>query len=103
MKTYSKILLGCLSLGMCVGAAQAFPTRAGGAGEVLYRTGWAVPDKYLAAGNIIHNYHHYHLEKPTDGYVWVHGEDNDYLLISSKSHIVRRIENRPMIARASDG
>jgi hypothetical protein len=103
MKMRSKILLGCLILGSSVGAAQAFPGAGRHAGEVFYHTGNRVPDQYMVQSNIIHNYHHYHLEKPADAYIFVHGEENDYLLVSAKSHILRRVDNRPNIPRASDG
>jgi hypothetical protein len=43
------------------------------------------------------------LEKPLDGYVWLHGEDNDYLLVSLKSHIVKRIDTRSSLLKATDG
>lgn len=103
MKMCAKVLASCLILGSFAVTTQAFPTSGHGGGQVFYRTGTRVPDRYLAESNIIHNYHHYHLEKPVDGYIWVHGEQNDYLLISIKSHILRRIDNRPYIPRASDG
>lgn len=103
MKMCATVLVSCLILGSFAGTTQAFPTSSRGAGQVFYRTGTPVPDKYLADGNIIHNYHHYHLEKPGDGYIWAHGEENDYLLISIKSHILKRIDSRPYIPRANDG
>ncbi|GGA49972.1 RcnB family protein [Dyella nitratireducens] len=103
MKTCSKALLGCLILSSFVGAAQSFPEMARHGGELLYHTGRPISDKYLADANVIHNYHHYHLDKPVDGYEWVHGEENDYLLVAVKTHIVRRIEYRLNIPKASDG
>lgn len=103
MKMCTKILASWLILGSFAGTTQAFPTSSRGTGEVFYRTGNIIPDRYIAVGNIIHNYHHYHLQKPEDGYIWVHGEQNDYLLISTKSHILKRIDSRPYIPKASDG
>ncbi|HUA81594.1 MAG TPA: RcnB family protein [Dyella sp.] len=103
MKMRSKALLACLVLSSSIGAAMAFPSSSRHNGMIMYSTGRPVPDQYMADSNIIHNYHHYHLSQPTEGYIWVHGEDNDYLLVSEKSHILRRIETRPTMPRASDG
>lgn len=103
MKMRSNVLLACLILGSTIGAAMAFPSSSRHNGMIMYTTGQLVPNQYLADSNVIHNYHHYHLSAPTEGYMWVHGEDNDYLLVSVKSHILRRIETRPNIPRANDG
>ncbi|MBE1161386.1 RcnB family protein [Dyella acidiphila] len=82
-----------------VALAGPFPSASRQNGMQMYRTGQPVPAQYMADNNVIHNYHHYHLDKPTDGYEWVHGVENEYLLISAKSGILRRIETRPSIPR----
>jgi Ni/Co efflux regulator RcnB len=71
-------------------------------GKIYYRVNGTVPDQYLAPDHAIVNYHHYHLEKPQDGYVWVRGEENDYLLVAKATHILRRIEFRPNIPPESE-
>jgi Ni/Co efflux regulator RcnB len=98
MNVYVKVSLGCL-LSACVATSlQARETSQGG-GMRYYRTGSPVPAQYLAENNIIQNYHHYHLDKPIDGYEWVHGIENDYLLVSIKSGILRRVEYRLNVPR----
>jgi hypothetical protein len=99
MKVYAKALLGCLLLVSFAASAAPFPETSQSGGMRYYRTGQRVPDKYLVQNNVIQNYHHYHLDKPMDGYVWVHGEENDYLLVSAKSGILRRIESRLNVPR----
>lgn len=94
MKTCSKVLLSGLIAMAFAGGAQAFPETASHAGEMMYHTGRPVPDQYMADSNVIQNYHHYHLDKPMDGYEWVHGVENEYLLVSITSHILKRIEYR---------
>lgn len=101
MNKCSKTLLCCL-LGVSFGAlASPFPDSASQAGIRMYRTGQPVPAQYLAADNVIQNYHHYHLSKPADGYEWVHGVENEYLLVSIKSGILREVDTRPYIAPES--
>jgi hypothetical protein len=99
MNKQSRIVLYCLLLVSFSVWAGPFPETAQSGGLRYYRTGNPVPAQYLAENNVIQNYHHYHLDKPTDGYEWVHGVDNDYLLVSTKSGILRRIEYRLNIPR----
>lgn len=72
----------------------AFPS-ASAQGHMLYKTGDVTPSEYLDDGHVIHDYHFYHLHKPMDGYKWIHGFGDDYLLISMKSNVIRAIESRP--------
>jgi hypothetical protein len=105
MNTFAKALTAGLMLASLAAVAGPFQTMQGGEGGdygkhqgmIYYRVGGMVPDKYLADDHAIANYHHYHLEKPQDGYVWVHGEENDYLLVAKSTHLLRRIEFRPNI------
>ena len=99
MTTYFKAMLCCLLLVSLGAWAGPFPETASHAGQLMYRTGHPVPSQYLADNNIIQNYHHYHLDKPIDGYEWAHGVENEYLLVSIKSGILRRIEYRLNIPR----
>lgn len=95
MKMIKVLLAGGLML--AASATMAFPTTASTGGMRYYKTGVPAPAQYLVDSNVIKDYHHYHLHQPTDGYEWVHGNDNDYLLVSIKTGIVRSIENRPNI------
>jgi Ni/Co efflux regulator RcnB len=105
MNTFAKVLTAGFMLASLTAIAGPFQTNMSGEsaeygkhnGMIYYRTGGMVPDKYLAQDHAILNYHHYHLEKPQDGYVWVHGEESDYLLVSKTTHLLRRIEFRPNI------
>jgi hypothetical protein len=97
MNMYSKALIACLACVSSACFAGPFPESATQAGLTYYRTGQAVQPQYLADSNVIKNYHHYHLDKPVDGYEWVHGVGNDYLLVSTKSGILKRIEERANI------
>jgi Ni/Co efflux regulator RcnB len=72
----------------------AFPS-ASAQGHMLYKSGDVTPPEYLDDSHAIHNYHFYHLRAPEDGYRWIHGFSNDYLLISTKTNIIRAIETRP--------
>lgn len=94
MNMYAKALFAGLMLASFTAVAGPFPESASHAGQVFYRTGRPVPSQYLDDSHRIKNYHHYHLDKPTDGYIWVRGEENEYLLVSSTSRILRRIEYR---------
>jgi Ni/Co efflux regulator RcnB len=94
MNSVSKALPCCLLLLSFAALANPFPETSRQSGEMMYRTGQPVPAQYLASDNVIQNYHHYHLDKPIDGYEWVHGVENDYLLVSTKSGILKRIEYR---------
>jgi Ni/Co efflux regulator RcnB len=87
-------MLCCLLLVSFAAWAGPFPESSRQAGMQMYRTGQPVPAQYMADSNVIQNYHHYHLDKPIDGYEWVHGVENEYLLVSVKSRILRRIEYR---------
>jgi hypothetical protein len=99
MNRYSKAMF-CSLMMVSLGAwAGPFPETASHAGQLMYRTGQPVAPQYLADSNIIQNYHHYHLDKPMDGYEWVHGVENEYLLVSTKSGILRRVEYRQNIPR----
>ena len=98
MSAYVKVLLAGLSLATFTATVQASES-ASGSGMRYYQTGRPVPAQFLADNNVIQNYHHCHLDKPADGYEWVHGVENDYLLVSSKSGILRRIEYRLNIPR----
>jgi Ni/Co efflux regulator RcnB len=105
MNTFAKALTTGLMLASLTAVAGPFQVNMSGEsaefgkhqGKIYYHTGAMVPEKYLADDHAIANYHHYHLEKPQDGYVWVHGEENDYLLVSKTTHILRRIEFRENI------
>ncbi|GAB2591489.1 RcnB family protein [Dyella jejuensis] len=103
MRSYSKALLSGLLFVSFGIAASPFPESASRAGVQLYHTGRPVPEQYMADGNVIQNYHHYHLDKPTDGYEWVHGTENEYLLVSTKTRILRRIDYRENIPPESPG
>jgi hypothetical protein len=94
MNRYSKVLLASLAFVSSVCFAGPFPESASHAGQIYYRTGQPVQPQYLVDSNVIKNYHHYHLDKPMDGYEWVHGIENEYLLVSIKSGILKRIEYR---------
>lgn len=94
MNMYARVLMAGLMLASVTAVAGPLPDAASHGGMVYYHTGHPVPDKYLADDHRIINYHHYHLDKPMDGYTWVHGEENEYLLVSTKTHILRRIEYR---------
>ena len=72
----------------------AFPS-ASAQGHMLYKSGDLTPAEYLDDSHAVHDYHFYHLRAPQDGYKWVHGYGNDYLLISTKSNVIRAIESRP--------
>jgi Ni/Co efflux regulator RcnB len=98
MSARVKVSIACLWLSVFAVSAQAGETAQGG-GIRFYHTGSVVPEQFFAPNNIIQNYHHYHLDKPIDGYEWVHGVENEYLLVSSTSRILRRIETRPNIPR----
>jgi hypothetical protein len=106
MNTFTKALTAGLMLASLAAVAGPFQTMQGGEsadygkhhGMIYYHTGSMIPEKYFAADHAIVNYRHYHLEKPQDGYVWVHGEENDYLLVSKTTHILRRIEFRENIS-----
>jgi Ni/Co efflux regulator RcnB len=98
MNMYARVLMAGLMLASVAAVASPFPETASHAGMLYYRTGQPVPAKYLADDHRIINYHHYHLDKPMDGYTWVHGEENEYLLVSTTSHILRRIEYRENIS-----
>ncbi|RDS85219.1 RcnB family protein [Dyella psychrodurans] len=97
MNMYARVLMAGLMLASVAAAADPFPETASHAGEFHYRTGHPVPPNYLADDHRITNYRHYHLDKPMDGYMWVRGEENEYLLVSTTSHILRRIEYRESI------
>lgn len=103
MKTCSKALLGAVIAMVLAGGAQAFPEAGRHNGMEMYRTGSRVQDQYMAPSNVIQNLHHYHLSKPPEGYIWVHGVDNEYLLVSVNTHVLRRIESRPNIPPETPG
>jgi Ni/Co efflux regulator RcnB len=99
MSSCSKAMFCGLLMVSFAAWAGPFPETSTQPGMIMYRTGQPVPAQYLAQGNVIQNYHHYHLDKPIEGYEWVHGVENQYLLVSAKSGILRRIETRPNISR----
>jgi hypothetical protein len=94
MNTFAKVSAAVLMLASLAVVASPLPQSGEHGAMIYYRTGAVVPDKYLADDHAIANYRHYHLDKPQDGYIWVHGEENDYLLVSRSTHILRRIEFR---------
>lgn len=105
MNTYAKALTAGLLLASLTAVAGPYQANIAGEsaeygrhqGMIYYHVNGIVPEKYLAKDHAIANYHHYHLEKPQDGYVWVRGEENDYLLVAQSTHILRRIEFRSNI------
>jgi len=98
MNMKSKLLFSCLMLVSFGVAAQSNGTASRGTGEgYYYRTGQPAPIEMLADSNVIKNYHHYHLYKPLDGYEWVRGNASEYLMVSTKTRIVNKIEYRPNI------
>jgi Ni/Co efflux regulator RcnB len=94
-----KIALACLLLVPLAVSAQIDDTSTSGGPSVVtrYRIGQNATSDMLAPGNAIKNNHHYHLEKPRDGYEWIHGNNGDCLLISSTSHRIVEIVARPNI------
>jgi len=94
MNTHARVLTAGLMLASVAATASPFPKTASQTGGSHYRTGRPVPAKYLAEDHRIANYRHYHLDKPTDGYSWVRGEENEYLLVSTASGMLQRIEYR---------
>jgi hypothetical protein len=102
MSLYTSALLAGLTLASFAAVAGPFPEIASHGGVIYYRTGQPVPAKYLADDRLIHNYHHYHLDKPMDGYEWVRGEENEYLLVSKTSSILKRVEYRENVPPETD-
>ena len=94
------IALVCLLLVPLAVSAQMYDTSTSGGPSVVtrYRVGQTATSDIFAPDNAIKNYHHYHLDKPQDGYEWVHGNNGDCLMISSTSHRITRIVNRPNIS-----
>ena len=94
------IALACLLLvPLAVSAQMDDTSTSNGPSQVTrYRVGQTAISEMLTPDNAIKNYHHYHLDKPQDGYEWVHGNNGDCLMISSKSHRITRIVNRPNIS-----
>jgi Ni/Co efflux regulator RcnB len=96
MHAYAKVSFACLVFASFAAFAQ--PREASGRGGLLYyHTGHPVPAYMLADDNVVLNYRHYHLDAPMQGYEWVHGIDGEYLLVSTRSAILRRIEYRPNV------
>ena len=95
-----KIALACLLLVPAAVSAQmdTSSTSDGPSQVTRYRIGQFATSEMLAPDNAIKNPRHYHLDKPKDGYEWVHGNNGDCLLISSVSHLITRIVNRPNIS-----
>jgi Ni/Co efflux regulator RcnB len=89
----SFILLGTVSLNA---AAQAHNRQ-----YITYVVGQKVPPQLLEDGNVIHDYHHYHVRKPQEGYEWIHGNEDNVLLVSVKSRIVSKTQYRPGITPES--
>jgi len=94
------IALACLLLvPLAVSAQMDDTSTSNGPSQVTrYRVGQTATSEMLAPDNAVKNYHHYHLSKPNDGYEWVHGNNGDCLLISSTSHRITNIVNRPNIS-----
>ncbi len=89
---------GLLLVPLAVSAQIDDTSTSGGPSVVTrYRVGQIATSDMFAPDNAIKNYHHYHLDKPQDGYEWVHGNNGDCLLISSTSHRITKIVNRPNI------
>jgi Ni/Co efflux regulator RcnB len=94
-------LLSGLSLISLGAAAQMRGSRAQSGGMVIFRVGQTVPSEMLTGDNVIKNVSHYHLHQAQDGYEWIHASEGNVLLVSTKSHIVAKIEYRPNIASES--
>jgi Ni/Co efflux regulator RcnB len=94
MNVYAKMAFVSLALVSFAAVAQPRET-SGRDGLLYYHTGQPVPAYMLADDNVVANYQRYHLDKPVPGYEWVHGIEGEYLLVSTKSAILRRIEYRP--------
>lgn len=92
MNINHKILFSCLMLASFAVSAQHQSARG-----IQYHTGQIAPSELFTDDNMINNYHHYHLTKPPSGYEWVRGDNDQYLLVSSASHIVNRVEYRPNV------
>ena len=98
-----KIALACLLLVPLGASAQMDATSTSGGPSTVtrYRVGQTATSEMLAPDNAIKNHHHYHLDTPRDGYEWIHGNNGDCLLISSTSHRITEIVNRPNIVPES--
>ncbi|MBM7125271.1 RcnB family protein [Dyella flava] len=96
MNVYARVSL--VSLAFVSFATFAQPREVSGRDDLqYYHTGQPVPAYMLADDNVVLNYQHYHLDKPMLGYEWVRGIEGEYLLVSTKSAILRRIEYRPNV------
>jgi Ni/Co efflux regulator RcnB len=70
----------------------------GSSRAIPYHSGQTAPSELFTDNNMVGNYHHYHLVKPPSGYEWVRAENDQLLLVSSTSHVIRDVEYRPNIS-----
>jgi Ni/Co efflux regulator RcnB len=96
MNGFAAVSLAVLATVPLAASVQAHEA-SGRGGMLYYSSGHQVPAYLLADDNVVVNYQHYHLDRPVSGYEWVHGLEGEYLLVSTRSAILRRIEYRPTV------
>ena len=101
MNINAKVLFASLIFVSFGSTAQIAHTSSKQNGPYDYHTGQPVPSPMLADVNVVKNVHHYHLEQPKVGYEWVHGYNDEYLLVSAKTGIITKMEYRPNIVPES--
>jgi len=53
-----------------------------------YRRGDYLPERYRAREYYVDDYSRYHLYAPPRGYVWVHGDDGQFVLVALATGLI---------------